>query len=395
MPMGRPPKTPKDDLITPPTAEEIQNEVEYQSFLTEIGDSGISVTIHRYPKTGKDMEWVDDVTIDQAPLSVLREKYGPGKYRLTFKDSTGLYVGRKTVSIAAPYTANGNGGGGGFQDDFQKTLMLSLIANLKPPPALDIGALLAGMGSMMVALRPAEASKAVDPLAMFQSILTMYQSLKPKEEKSELDRLRDTAAVIKEFASDSKGVEGPWDAVAAVGKDVVDKLAPVLTGMVPRMAAPQSAAAPRPAGVSVNGGALPPADGSTPAAAPNPDENLRQWLTSQLSFFKQKALAGKDPGFWIDYIFENTEEPGVQAMLYAIRQGATLEHLLAFDPEIGQNPTLTFWFREVYNGVRAGLQSDVDSGGEGGDASHVASDGDSRPSGLQSTGNSSARTAVS
>lgn len=398
--MGRPRKNPVDDLeASAPTEQEIQNEVDYQNYLLEIGDSGVTVTIHRYPKVGKDMEWVDDSTIDQVPLPVLRDKYGPGKYRLTFKDQNGAYVGRKTVSVASPYVAVATGNGSGLQDDFQKTLMLTLIANLKPAPALDMGALLAGMGSMLVALRPAEAPKTVDPLAMFQSILTMYQTLKPKEEKSELDRLRDTAAVIKEFSSDSKGIDGPWDVVASVGKDVVDKLAPVLTGMAGQKMAPAVGGSPvaRPAGAAQNGGALPPstADGVPAGATPNPDENLRQWIATQIAFLKQKALAGKDPGFWIDYIFENTEEPGCQAMLYAIRQGATFEHLLAFDPEIGQNPTLTYFFREVYNGVKSGLSGDVDSGGESPDEGDTPPNGSTSPSGRNPAGNTGTRAAVS
>lgn len=147
--MGRPPKKPVDDL-NPPTQEEIQNEIDYQNYLTEIGESGVTVTIHRYPKVGKDMEWVDDTTIDQVPLAVLRDKYGPGKYRMTFKDSTGLYVGRKTVCISPPY-APGVNGVGGPQDDYTKTLMLTLIANMKPAPALDMGSLLAGMAAMLTA----------------------------------------------------------------------------------------------------------------------------------------------------------------------------------------------------------------------------------------------------
>jgi hypothetical protein len=106
----------------------------------------------------------------------------------------------------------------------------------------------------------------------------------------------------------------------------------------------------------------------------------------QISLFKEKAKAGKDPGFWIDYVFENAEEPGIQAITYAIReyhikQNIPFDNLLAFDPEIAENPQLLVWFREVFEGVKAGLlQGDVDSGGEGGDPRDVVSNaGSSSP----------------
>ncbi len=106
------------------------------------------------------------------------------------------------------------------------------------------------------------------------------------------------------------------------------------------------------------------------------EDNLRRWLTAQVAYFKEKAKVGKDPGFWIDYVFENSEEPGCQAILYAIRQGATFENLLAFDPEIGQNPQLTLWFTELYNGVKSGLSNDdLDSGRESGNGSDRSQDG--------------------
>lgn len=388
--MGRPRKTPLSEMEDmPPTPEEI----EFEQFLEEIGPGTAVIHVLRMKPDGSRPQ-VGKTTMDQVredPWEFLRSSFGPGKYMLLFRGSDRLMKGARVLEVEAPagVVTSTATNGHGTTDEFQKTLMLTLIANLKPAPALDIGALLAGMGAMMTALKPAEAPKTVDPLAMFQSILTMYQSLKPKEEKSELDRLRDTAAVIKEFSGDSKGIEGPWDAVASVGKDVVEKLAPVLTGITTGTRAPVVAPngatpAARPAeGVPV--AAIGPAtvpDGTTPAA--DPQQNLRNWIQTQIAFMKPKAAAGKDPGFWIDYIFENQEEPGCQALLYAIRQGATFEHLLAFDPEIGQNPSLTFWFKEVFNGVQAGLQGDVDSAGQAGNASDHSGNGSASAPGLQS-----------
>lgn len=403
--MGRPRKKPIDEFIEQPSEAELSAEIEYQDFLSTLGDGNVAVTIHRFPKFGNVMEWCGNPPLQDATLEAIKENHGPGKYKLSFRGPTG-FLGSKVVCIAGDFKDTKTTGGNSHltaetfmqqQLVMQQNLMAALMTGMKAP---DVGGMMAGLAAVMTAMKPAEnGTKPVDPLAMFQSILTMYQSLRPKEEKSELDRLRDTAAVIKEFSSDSKGIDGPWDAVASVGKDVVEKLAPVLTGMAgAKMPAPNGSAAPgRPAGAAVTSGALPPstADGVPAGTALNPDENLRQWIATQIAFLKQKALAGKDPGFWIDYIFENAEEPGCQAMLYAIRQGATFEHLLAFDAEIGQNPMLTSWFREVFNGVQSGLQADVDSRGESRDTGDTPPNGSAGPAGHNPAGNPGTRTAVS
>jgi hypothetical protein len=224
----------------------------------------------------------------------------------------------------------------------------------------------------------------------------MYQTLKPKEEKSELDRLRDTAAVIKEFAGDGKGgIESGWEALAKVGEKAIDQLSPLLSGITGQKipAAPVGPVLPvKPAALSVVSPQVLPGASEIPIEQPaiSPADDLQHWLGAQLKFFKTKAQAGKDPGFWIDYVFENAEEPGCQAILYAIRQGATFENLLSFDAEIAQNPQLTFWFRTVYDAVKSELSRDVDSGGESGDARHPASDGTTSPPGLPGTGSSPA-----
>jgi hypothetical protein len=397
--VGRPRKNLAADLMPPEVAasdSEITAEFEYQDYVSTLGDTNVTVTIHRFPKFGNVLEWCENASLDRAQLETIRENHGPGKYKLTFRGPTG-FMGSKMICIAPEYDKNGTNGtkpaaNAGAGSDFireqlvmQQNLMMALMSSMKGP---DIGAMMAGLAAMMTALKPAgdNGAKPVDPLAMFQAILGMYQNLKPKEEKSELDRLRDTAAVIKEFSGEGKagGIESGWDALATVGKEAIDKLSPILTGVRPPAPVtitpvkPPVAVLPAP---QMN--AAPGVPGQQPA--PNTGPNLQQWLIAQLAFFKTKAQAGKDPGFWIDYIFENAEEPGCQAVLYAIRQGATLENLLSFDPEIAQNPQLTLWFREVYLGIRSELPANVDSGREGGDAGDSQRDGAIGSPGLPAT----------
>lgn len=380
--MGRPRKTPVEDLIPEvPTDSEVSAEIEYQDYVSSLDNGNVTVTIHRHPKLGNILEWCENASIERAGLETIRENHGPGKYKLSFRGPTG-FMGSKNICIAPEYDKNGTNGSkpqAGANGDFmreqmamQQNMMLALVTSMKGP---DMGALMAGLAAMMTALRPADTTKPVDPLAMFNSILSTYQGLKPKEEKSELDRLRETAAVIKEFSGDGKagGIETGWDALATVGKEAIEKFSPIVGGMMgvkpPAVATVMTPRAPAPLPVPQ----LRSAD--VPVTPVNPDDDLQKWLAAQIGFFKTKAQAGKDPGFWVDYIFENAEEPGCQAILYAVRQGATLENLLSFDPEIAQNPQLTLWFREVYTSVRSEVLRDMDSGGEGGDTGDVKPNG--------------------
>ena len=93
-----------------------------------------------------------------------------------------------------------------------------------------------------------------------------------------------------------------------------------------------------------------------------------RWLRAQLMLLKQKARAGKDVHYWVEYLFENQEEPGCDAVFYALEHGATLEDLLQFDPEIGENLQLKAWFEKLYAELSTALNEDVDSPRKGGNA---------------------------
>jgi hypothetical protein len=392
------------------TESEMAAEFEYQEFIDGLGSGNVSCTIHRYPKFGNVLEWCEIVALEGAQLDAIRENHGPGKYKLTFRGPNG-FMGAKNICIAVPYdkdgpvkpAAGGNNGNGDFMREqliMQQNMMTALITGMRGP---DMGAMMAGMAALMQAMRPADnGAKPVDPLAMFQSIITMYQGLKGKEDKSPLDQIRDVAGVIKEFSSEAKGagIETGWDALAKVGTEAIDKLSPLLTGIVnaprpaPAVVTPgrpvASTPAPQLQEVTTGG-----SDTSMKPPAAQPADDLQHWLSAQLAFLKTKAQAGKEPLFWVDYIFLNPEEPGCQAILYAIRQGATFENLLSFDAQIAQNPQLSTWFRTVYDAIKSELSADVDSGGEGGDSGDVASDGVAGSPGLPGAGSTAVGRPVS
>lgn len=94
---------------------------------------------------------------------------------------------------------------------------------------------------------------------------------------------------------------------------------------------------------------------------------MERWIKAMLAWLKTKARSGKDPEFWIDYIFENQEEPTCESILKAIEQGATFDMLLQFDPEIAENSQLKTWFQTLYDGLYTELHPAVDTAGSSGD----------------------------
>lgn len=385
--MGRPKKeTLASELLG--DDEPTREEMDLDEFLEDLGGGVAIIHILRIRPDGG-MPQVGKATMDdlrEDPYEYIRQNYGAGKFRLIFKGSNRRIQAVRQIELEAAKGTNGapapaSGMSSIFPPDmsFQdKLLMMRFMIPEKP--AIDIGSVMAGIAGMMTAMRPADPAKPQDPVEMFRTCVTMFESLKDKNAKPPLEQLREVASVIREFSGDKDtgaAIDSPWGMVTEIGKQVVSTVGPALAGLVPgapRPAIVQQAPRPAPAPAALAPGSRQPSDtGNLPApATPNAEENLQRWLVAQISFFKEKAKAGKDPGFWIDYVFENAEEPGCQAFMYALRRGATYENLLEFDTEIAQNPQLSLWFKEVFEGVRTGLlQENVDSGRAGGDSSNV------------------------
>lgn len=375
--------------------EPTQDEIEFDEFLEEVGPSTAVIHILRMKPDGSTPQ-IGKTTMDQIredPWEFLRSTYGGGKFRLLFRGGNREFRGSKVLEVEGSAVPTGQAGASGVlsHEKLLDTMLLSMIQHFQPreipppPPALDIGALFAGMASMMTVLKPAAPTeKPADPIQMFQTIMQMYQGMKDKNEKPPLEQLRDVASVIKEFSGDKGGGEDSmWGAVASIGKDVVEKGSQILGNMrqpAPAFHTTGNIAPFQPAKPTAQFPTLPaalpttteipnqPAPGETAAAHSAVTlSNTEKWIRVQIGSLKEKAKLNKNPEFWAEYILDNEEDYGPAALLYAVRQGATLETLIAFDPEIGSNPQLTWWFSEVFEGVKAGLNQPMDSGRQGGD----------------------------
>lgn len=388
--MGRKPKGARNPSPPPPYdpfEDDLTNdEIDIEDFLAEWAPGTAVVEIYQCMKDGsrphQERVGIDILRTDL--YGYLREHFGAGKYQLQFKDAQRRIRKTLTVDVAAgkPIAPNG----GTSNTAFNEQLILALIASNRPPqlpPPIDMGALMTGLAAIMTALKPV--APGTDPAAMLQAVSSTFSNL--KSAAGDTDNWMDKVQKLVTIARELNPGEGGGDTWPSLIKDIGGK---VLEGLKPGAGAqpngrpPQIVARPVTVVPTIPAGAMPvhqPVTEEQSVDVPTedtPDMLREKWLRAQLAFLKQKALAGKDVEFWVDYILENQEEPGNQAILYAMDQGATFQHLLTFDAEIGKNPVLAGWFQQFYESLHAALIEDMDSPGKGGNAPDTP--GNAKPS---------------
>jgi len=369
-----------------------QAEIDIEDFLEEWAPDTVVVEIYQYMKDGSrpHQERLGIEILKSDLYGYLRENYGGGKFELQFKDRQRRIRKSLTVTVGAgpkagqPVAPNGKPA----SNDYMSELMLALIASLKPAPAQDLGSMMTGLAAMLSAMQPK--TQPDSAAAMLQAMATTFTSLKPKETDS-LAQFKEMVTLTKDLMPDSKQPieENMYTVAKELGQKALDAFSGRAGGEAPRALPPGAQVAPpvrmiqAPAGNGVTG--QPGAPTEAPKARTQ-QENIQDWIRVQLGFLKQKAAANKDAGFWIDYIFENEEEPGCAAILAALEGGASFEDLLQFDPDIAQNPALNTWFRTLYDGLRAEVDKVLDSAGRSGDAGHAGSDAKASTSGQPDDG---------
>jgi hypothetical protein len=197
--------------------------------------------------------------------------------------------------------------------------------------------------------------------------------------------------------------ENMFTVVKHLGQQAIDTFSGRVNGGAPptvRALPPGAQVAPPVRSIAPSSGAIVPSNGTTvPPGGTQPgqaQQNFQDWIRAQLSYLKQKAIAGKGVDFWIDYTFENQEEPGCAAILAAMENGVTFDQLLQFDPEIAQNPALQVWFKTFYDEMRAEIDANLDTARGTRNAADVGShapvgapglpdDGSKKPSGTAGT----------
>lgn len=341
--------------------EPTQSEVDIEDFLIEWAPQTSIVEIYRRKEDGS-MPHLKRVGIEilRADLyGFLRDKFGNGKFILQFKDANRRIVKNLTVDVDGAPAVVLNPGSANNGSPFHEQLILAMIAAQKPAPPIDMGTLLTGLGTMLAALKPAPAP-ATDPAAMLQAMAATFQQLKPPDDN--VDKALSIISKAKDLAGESSGNGDSWSGLI---KEGFSAAAQVFSGRQnpTRANLPPGA---MPTGLTLTGVQQPAHElQPQPMREKSSDELLQEWLQTQIGFLKTKARAGKDPDFWAEYTLENSEEPGCAAILEALRRGATFQHLLTFDPEIGKDPVLANWFQQFYEALQSEPDETMDSTGTG------------------------------
>jgi hypothetical protein len=149
------------------------------------------------------------------------------------------------------------------------------------------------------------------------------------------------------------------------------KLLDVLKDSMPALQGIVGSLAKRIAPTDNNGG------GDVPVV--NDDLMLKQGLI----YLKKKALAGSDPGLYVDIIVDNREEQLYEKLIRRILE-TDFSAFAAIDADISR-PEYESFFRAIYNGVRSVFiqpsDVEVDSVRQAGDDNHAPGDGKPRKAG--------------
>lgn len=350
-----------------------QEEEDFEDFLNSGGPATSWVEFYRLEKDGNFWNY------DKQPYSVIkgqglddyiRNEHGPGKWQVVLKDtkrrwltSKIFYIGGKSATQTQAATQT-NG-----KEDLhlqfmreqmaaQQTMMIAMLGAMKGP---DVGSMLQAFAAMM----PKN-----DLGTMFGALTTAINSFKPQQE-NKLEDLKNLAGIIADLrgADGEKKDENTWPALIRDGLSM-------FAGGAATGGPPQAAVQGRPA---IPPGARPvelpavgtPAPGQpvssatttapvTPAATGKSEiELIREGIAGFKRYARDKVVI--DPNFVNQIV--NSYTPEYLAVLKALDQGATLEMLCLFDPEISSDTMLNAWFKELYEKLTRELYMDPEAGG--------------------------------
>lgn len=347
-----PPGYDEDDLLT-------QDEVDLFTFLEEIGPSTAVIELFRMNRDGS-RPHLETVTMDVIRENVyqyLREAWGGGKYLLQFKNSLRRIIKNKVIEIEARPGFQA-AGAAGRPADLANDQHLQFLREQHAAQQTLITTLITGL-----AQRPIPDIKLPDSAAMLTAVVTAFATLRGDPGKDEsLDKVAKIISIAKDLNPGEK--EDSWPGLI---RDVSKEVVSVFAGR-PAVPGPQPPAAMLPAPAAVEFGspapmAVTPAPAETIAPAPGVP-SFQDSIRLALAYLKQKAQLGKDPEIYVEWIFDNQEEALCSALKAVVENGATVEHLLQFDPGIAENPAHVLWFRKLHAGIVREIQADGNDGRE-------------------------------
>lgn len=314
-------------------AEEFGEDLQVQSILDGIGPGEIKIKILKWGPKGKSYCF----SLDGGPVDedFIQQQFGGGRYHgQIFKN--GIYTGNSFELNIADRIANPSMSGG--MADIQTRMMQQQIDFLKDMVLRNGQQQQTPVGELADALTKVTAltgnggggmgEKAVE---LILKGIELGKAIGGGKDESWTDVIREAIPVVGEMMQQRKQNPGGQPQQADQTQQV----------------------------------------NSLPAAAP--DAVIRQGI----AYLKGKAITGRDPGLYVDWMIDNAEEPQYQPILHFIltSEFSALEQI---DPEISKQPYADF-FRTMYDGLRSAYsqqdQMDMDTGGSGGDGGNAKDDG--------------------
>lgn len=350
-----------------------------QGFLDEYAGGSHKISLFKVRPGTADLDWLAHYPPEQLSPELIRDEWGPGSYSLTLLDARGHFITRRKFHIGGTPqqwerarnlakgidTSSGGNGGGADALKIQLEMMRQMHeTNLAMIQAQsNRGGNFEDIVKAFVALRE-NTSKPGEQLAFLTQVIGLAKTLNGNQDNSVVGLIREVAPAILE--------QIPAVAAAAQGRQLPPAPANGSNGKAPQLP---------PVKEFQPGGAGKPAEAASPAAEtaaagnPAPDQNAdtMRLILARLHYWKAKARDGHNADFWIDYVFQNPDEPDIAAVLWAVRH-YSYASIVQLDPDIESDERLRKFFLELYDGIRAELLNSDDPTGDGGDSSDAPTD---------------------
>lgn len=320
--------------------EEFGEDLQVQNILDSVGPGEIKIKILKWGPKGKSYCF----SLDGGPVDedFIQSQFGGGRFQgQIFKN--GIYTGNSFELNIADRVASAGGASGGMAD-LQARMMQQQIDFLKDIILRNGQQQQTPVGELADALTKVNAMTGGNGGGMGEKAVELILK------GIELGK-----------AIGGNGKDESWS-------DVIREALPVVGEMMQQRK--QANGQPRERAQVQAANALPEADHS---------DVIRQGI----AYLKGKAITGRDPGLYVDWMIDNAEEPQYQPILHFIltSEFSALEQI---DPEIGKPPYSDF-FRSVYDGLRSAFEQqnsmELDTGGPSGDGGNVKKDGKSSAGG--------------
>lgn len=371
-----------DDARNDPRA--VDAEQTLQSFLDEYAGGSHKVSLFKLKPGTAQLEWLSHYIPSDISPETIRDEWGPGSYSLTLLDSKGHFITRRSFHIGGKpedwdrargfhrqQSDNGNGNGPAsleLQVEMMRQNHELMLAAINAQAA-NRGGGLEDAVKAFVALKE-NSSNPSDQLAMLTQLITLAKTISGPQDNSVVGLIKEVApAILEQIPGVAAAVQGARPAPPA--------LPPVDNnngkGKPAELPAPRDVPAPKPP--ETVAAADPAAGTQDPGSADSgaPSEDQTRLVYTRLMYWKEKARRGHKADFWIDYVFENPDEPDIAAVLWAVRH-YSFATIIQLDPEIGGDEQLRRFFLDLYDGIRAELFNGTDPDGGGGDAPHAGND---------------------